>query len=393
MNKSTSLKISHLHWGFPPIIGGVETHLTILLPELVRRGHKVDLLTGTVEGEKTKSTYKGVCVYRTPLMDLNWLYKRGLKGLEDEISKVFSEFVESTSPDVLHVHNMHYFSEMHAKIIEGLSRKKGIPLILTAHNVWDDLLFLELTHKIKWIHIIAVSHFIKKELIGIGVDDKKITVIHHGVDQEEFKPGADTTHIFKKYPQLKNRPIVFHPARIGLAKGCDVSIKAINLVRKKYPDVLLVLAGSKNIIDWGETQQKDIAYLVNLVKHFKLEKNILIDVYTIEEVKQLYEIAQVCIYPSTLSEPFGLVMLESMAMKKPMIVTNVGGMPEVIKNGINGFVIPPRDFEALAEKTNLLLEDNILRERLGYTGRQIVESQYTKERVAKDTLSIYYNFL
>jgi len=388
-----SINIAHLHWGFPPIIGGVETHLTILLPQLVKFGHRVSLLTCSAEGTEDRCTYKGVQIYRTPLMDLNWLYKRGLEGLEDEVLKTFSEFIKKTQPHILHVHNMHYFSEIHAKAIENLAKKRGIPLILTAHNVWDDLLFLELTHKIKWTHIIAVSHFIKKELIGAGIDDKRITVIHHGVDQEQFKPGVDTTHIFKKYPQLKNRPVVFHPARIGLAKGCDVSIKAINLVRKKYPDVLLVLAGSKNIIDWGETQQKDIAYLVNLVKHFKLEKNILIDVYTIEEVRQLYEVAKVCIYPSTLSEPFGLVMLESMAMKKPVIVTNVGGMPEVIKDGINGFVIPARDFEALAEKINLLLEDNVLRERLGYTGRQIVESQYTKERLTKDTLSVYFKFL
>jgi len=388
-----SLNIAHLHWGFPPIIGGVETHLTILLPQLVKFGHRVSLLTCSAEGVEDRYNYKGVQIYRTPLMDLNWLYKRGLEGLEDEVLKIFSEFIKKTQPHILHVHNMHYFSEIHAKAIENLAKKRGIPLILTAHNVWDDLLFLELTHKIKWTHIIAVSHFIKKELIGAGIDDKRITVIHHGVDQEQFKPGVDTTHIFKKYPQLKNRPVVFHPARIGLAKGCDVSIKAINLVRKKYPDVLLVLAGSKNIIDWGETQQKDIAYLVNLVKHFKLEKNILIDVYTIEEVRQLYEVAKVCIYPSTLSEPFGLVMLESMAMKKPVIVTNVGGMPEVIKDGINGFVIPARDFEALAEKINLLLEDNVLRERLGYTGRQIVESQYTKERLTKDTLSVYFKFL
>ncbi len=387
------LNIAHLHWGFPPIIGGVETHLTILLPQLVKFGHRVSLLTCSAEGVEDRYNYKGVQIYRTPLMDLNWLYRRGLEGLEDEVLKIFSEFIKKTQPHILHVHNMHYFSEIHAKAIENLAKKRGVPLILTAHNVWDDLLFLELTHKIKWTHIIAVSHFIKKELIGAGIDDKRITVIHHGVDQEQFKPGVDTTHIFKKYPQLKNRPVVFHPARIGLAKGCDVSIKAINLVRKKYPDVLLVLAGSKNIIDWGETQQKDIAYLVNLVKHFKLEKNILIDVYTIEEVRQLYEVAKVCIYPSTLSEPFGLVMLESMAMKKPVIVTNVGGMPEVIKDGINGFVIPARDFEALAEKINLLLEDNVLRERLGYTGRQIVESQYTKERLTKDTLSVYFKFL
>jgi hypothetical protein len=387
------LNIAHLHWGFPPIIGGVETHLTIILPQMVKFGHKVGLLTGAVEGVKGKYKYQGVEVYRTPLMDLNWLYKRGLEGLKEEVYQVFSDFIESTKADVIHVHNMHYFSEIHARIIEEIAKKKNVPLILTAHNVWDDLLFLEITHKINWTHIIAVSYFIKRELIGAGIDDRRITVIHHGIDEEKFRPNIDISRVLKKYPQIVNRPIVFHPARIGLAKGCDVSVKAINLLREKHPDIVLAFAGSKNIIDWGSTQQKDIAYLVNLIKHFKLEDNVLIDVYSLDEMRELYAVSTVCIYPSSVGEPFGLTMLESMACAKPIIVTNAGGMPEIIKDGINGYVIPIRDFEILAARINQLLEDNKLRKRLGYTGRQIVESQYTKERVTKDILSLYKKFL
>lgn len=387
------LSIAHLHWGFPPIIGGVETHLTILLPQLVKFGHKVSLLTGSVEGVKGYYKYREVDVYRTPLMDLNWLYRRGLRGLGLELKNLFFDFLKKARPDIIHVHNMHYFSEIHAVTIEELARKLKVPLILTAHNVWDDLLFLELTHKISWTHIIAVSHFIKKELIGVGFDDRDITVIHHGIEVDKFTPGSDIKRILKKYPKLQNRPVVFHPARIGLGKGCDVSIKAIRLIREKIPKILLVFAGSKNIIDWGASQQKDIAYLVNLIKHFKLEKNVLIDVYSLEEMRELYAISTVCIYPSSVGEPFGLVMLEAMASGKPIIVTNTGGMPEVVKDGINGFVVGVKDFEFLASRINQLLEDYKLRMRLGYTGRQIVESQYTAERVTRDTLAIYKRFL
>lgn len=391
--KKKNLNIAHLHWGFPPIIGGVETHLTILLPQMVKMGHKVSLLTGSVENLSGKYVFEGIDVLRSPLMDLNWLYKRGLKGLEEEVGKLFLSFLDEMKPDVIHVHNMHYFSEVHIKTLEGLAKKRSIPLILTAHNVWDDILFLELTHKIDWAHIIAVSHFIKKEIIGIGVEDTKITVVHHGVDQHKFKPGVPTVKILAKYPQLKGKRIIFHPARIGLAKGCDTSIKAINIVRTLDPDIVLVLAGSKNIIDWGETQQKEIAYLVSLIKHFKLKENVLIDMYSLAEVKEIYELSNVCIYPSTASEPFGLTMLEALSMAKPMIVTNMGGMPEIINDGINGFVVPVRDFEVLAAKICQLLEDEKLNRRFGYTGRQMVESRYTKENVAKDTLSVYRKFI
>ncbi|UCG35738.1 MAG: glycosyltransferase family 4 protein [Candidatus Omnitrophota bacterium] len=391
--KKDKLNIAHLHWGFPPIVGGVETHLTIILPEMVKKGHSVSLLTGAVEGVDGRYKYEGVDILRTPLMDLNWLFKRGLKGLDDEITHVFSSFVEETKPDVIHTHNMHYFSEIHARTIERLAKKRGIPFLVTAHNVWDDLLFMDLTHKIDWTHIIAVSHYIKKEIIGIGVDDTKVTVVHHGIDQKKYSPGINTSHVLKKYPQLKDKIIIFHPARIGLAKGCDVSVKAMGIVKQKYPDIMLVLAGAKNIIDWGATQQKDIAYLVSLVKHFDMDKNVLIDMYSLDEVRQIYELCNVCLYPSTSPEPFGLTMLEAMSMAKAMVVTNMGGMPEIIRDGINGFVIPVRDFEALAAKICQLIEDTKLRNRFGYTGRQIVESHYTKEMVTKETLGVYKRFL
>jgi len=237
-----------------------------------------------------------------------------------------------------------------------------------------------------------VSHFIKKELMGAGIDDRKITVVHHGVDEHTFRPGLDSRRILERYPQLKNRPVVFHPARIGLAKGCDISVKAIGLVKQSHPDVILVLAGSKNIIDWGETQQKDIAYIVSLIKHFKLKKNVLIDVYSLEDMKELYAVSTVCVYPSSVGEPFGLTMLESLASGKPIIVTDSGGMPEIVRDGINGYVIPIRDFEVLASRIKQVIEDYKLRIRLGYTGRQMVESQYTKERVTKDLIAIYNKY-
>ena len=386
------LRISQLHWGFPPVIGGVETHLTILLPTLVQMGHKVNLLTGSFEGEKARSSYKGVGIFRQPMMDLNWLSKRGVNGILEEVKQVFNAFADATKPDCIHAHNMHYFSKPHATAIQQIASKKGIPIFLTAHNVWDDNLFLELTKKIKWSHIIAVSHFIKKEIIGAGYNHKKITVIHHGIDETKYLPKINTRAVYKKYPMLRGKKIIFHPARMGLAKGCDVTIKALRIVRERFPEAFLMLAGTKNIIDWGNSQQKDIAYMVSLIKSLGLKHHTLIDAYALADMPALYGASSVCVYPSTSSEPFGLTMLEALSSAKPMIVTDAGGMPEIIKDGINGFVVPVKDFESLAAKIIQLLANKSLCERLGYTGRHMVEQQFTKEIVAENTLAIYRQF-
>jgi len=280
-------------------------------------------------------------------MDLNWLNQRGLVGMDDEIEKVYLDFIDKTKPNIIHAHNMNYFSRPHALVLEVVAKKKGIPLVLTSHNAWDDALFLELTANVHWDHIIAVSHYIKMEVMGIGYDDRKITVVHHGVDAKMFRPN-NKEHVTKKHPELKGKKIIFHPARMGLAKGCDVSVKAMKHIKDVVPEAILVMAGTKNIIDWASTQQKDIAYILYLIDIFGLKSRTFVNVFTLEEMVSLYTLADVCLYPSTVPEPFGLTMLESLASAKPIIVTDSGGMPEVIKDGINGFVIGIKDHEALA---------------------------------------------
>jgi hypothetical protein len=382
-----------MHWGFPPIIGGVETHLTILLPEFIKRGHNVGLLTGAVEEKKAEEMFNGIAVYRSPLFDLNWLVRRGLDALEEELSETYNNFFDKVKPDIIHVHNMHYFSKVHAKTLEEISSKKGVPLILSAHNVWDDMLFLKLTKDINWTHIIAVSHYIKKELMGTGYDERKITVVHHGINTDIFNPDIKPVNILKKFPELKDRKIIFHPARMGLAKGCDVSIKAINLVKERFPDALLVMAGTKNIIDWELSQEKEIAYFVDLVKTFDLKEHVFIDAYTLQEMPELYSLANVCVYPSSAPEPFGLTLLESLSSGKPIIVTMTGGMPEIIMDDVNGYLIKVKDFETLASRIVHLMSEDKTRKRLGNTGREIVCTHYTKEIMAQSYLNVYNRVL
>ena len=158
---------------------------------------------------------------------------------------------------------MNYFSKTHARILEDeVVNKRHIPLILTAHNSWDDMLFLEVTRKVAWSHIIAVSFYIKKELMGIGCDSDQVTTIHHGIDINKFKPTNRKEYKGRLAP-LRDRRVIFHPARMGIAKGCDISVKAMRLIVRKFPDTVLVLAGTRNIVDWVSSQQRDIAYIVD----------------------------------------------------------------------------------------------------------------------------------
>jgi glycosyltransferase involved in cell wall biosynthesis len=385
------MKIAEIHWGFPPIIGGVETHLVFMLPELVKMGHKVTLLTGSAAGHPDFFDFHGAKIYRSQFYDLNWLFKSGFQEVDSNVYDVTNDYLDKVKPDVVHVHNMHYFSRYHIRVVEHWALTHKVPLVLTAHNTWNDKLFLDLMCKVSWDRVISISEYITREMKAVGVPAEKIVTIHHGVDAVKFSPKAVSPKTLKAHSQLKGKKrIVFNPARMGMAKGCDVTIEAFRLVKDAFPDAFLLMSGSGNIIDWGMSQNKDIAFFVTLLKHLGLEDSVYINTFSIDhEMPDLYRLAKVIIYPSAVEEPFGLTMLEAMASAKPIIVTNSGGMPEIIHDDVNGYVVPKRNHEALAEKIIELLACDKLCERLGKTGRKLVMEKYTKQLYAKRVCEVF----
>ncbi len=381
-----------LHWGFPPIIGGVETHLSLLGPQLTKQGYFVTLLTGSVDNQRADYQYKGIEIKRSPLFDLNWLSARGFDGLDQEIQDLIYFFLDKSKPDIIHAHNMHYFSKIHAAALWQYAKKNNIPLLLTVHNIWDDSDFLNLTRNAGWKHIIAVSNYIKFELTGIGLPANKVTVVHHGIDTTKFKK-TNNKEILDQYPILRNRKIIFHPARISLAKGCDIAIKALRLIKQSVPEALLVLAGTKNIIDWGTKQQKEIAYILELAKKLNLQDSLFMRMIPLELMPEFYNLADVSIYPSTAPEPSGMVVLESLASATPIIITNSGGMPEVVRDGVNGFSINVRDYQQLAQHCTTILKDSRMKKLLGENGRRLIKKCYNKEIMINNTIEVYHKVL
>ncbi|MBC8499589.1 MAG: glycosyltransferase family 4 protein, partial [Candidatus Atribacteria bacterium] len=199
--------------------------------------------------------------------------------------------------------------------------------------------------------------------------------------------------IFKKYPIFKNRKIIFNPSRLGLAKGCDVSLKALRIIKKVFPDVLLIFTGTKNIIEWGTKQQKDIAYILHLAKKLGLEKNIFMQTIPFDLMPKFYRIADVCVYPSASQKPFGMSILESLASSVPVVVTESGGIEEVIKDGKNGFVVKIRNYKELADRCILILKNRKICDELGGNGRVLVEKKFTKEIMAENTIKVYNKIL
>lgn len=384
--------VAMLHWAFPPVIGGVETHLVLLGPQLVKRGWDVSLLTGAPDGVSSQQEWDEMRVFRTPLMDLNSLSPESMRERRDEIRREIMSFLDRCEPDLIHAHNMHYFSYEHTRILVELKEKMGIPLLLTAHNVWDDELWGEmLSFADQWDGVIAVSHYIKKELVASGYPAERVDVVHHGIDLRRFRPweAEEKEEIYKKFPVLKGRRVIFHPARLSYDKGSHLAVRALREVKKAFPDVLLVLAGTEKTVDWDRIRDQQVKEIMGMIEDFDLKENVWIQFFSWDEMPQIYQAADVCIYPSCFEEPFGIAVIESMASGRPIIASRAGGMPEIIQDGVSGLLITKGSYRELEERLVALLEDPELVQKLVKNGLKRVESEFSLEKMVERTEAVY----
>ena len=129
--------------------------------------------------------------------------------------------------------------------------------------------------------------------------------------------------------------------------------------------------------------------MLHLIKKLDIEKNVFMQMIPLDLMPKFYNVADISVYPSTGHEPFGITMLESLASGVPMVVTESGGMVEVIENGINGFIVKTRDYKALAERCTEILKDERLRRELGKNGKILVKEKYRRDIMVDNTLKVY----
>lgn len=338
------MRIGLLHWAFPPVVGGVETHLEELGAVLARRGHIVEALVGTDGSSAPRSTHRGIGVSRHLLM-------RPAPASRHQVLDLLRRFVDQVRPDILHAHNMHYFSEGHAEALQELREETGIKLVLTAHNAWHDQLgtaFLRFAPI--WDQIIAVSHYLRRTLLTQGYPENRTVVVQHGIDPSRWSstvPGPDV-------PQR-----IFHPARLSLDKGSLVVVRALRRILQRVPDATLLLSGTGEIVDFESRQARELETVRREVEALGLSGHVELRAIPWQEMPAAYAESRVVVYPSRFDEPFGIAALEAMTSTRPVVVTSVGGMPEFVRDGRDGFVIASGDEQALADRvTDLLLCQN-----------------------------------
>ncbi|MCB4790574.1 MAG: glycogen synthase [Elusimicrobia bacterium] len=400
------MKIGILTNEYPPYVyGGAGVHVEYLTNELVKLDggkHSVKVFCfGDQRLNKKNLSVKGVNAgYNFHTKD-----PRHVKFL-DTIQKDIVMSGELEGIDIVHCHT--WYTHFAGLLTKQLMQ---IPLVLTTHSLeprrpWKAEQLGSAYQASSWIEktayknadgVIAISESMKEDAHNLyGVELNKIRLIHNGIDTNEFRPVLDK-EILGEYGIDKKLPYILFVGRITRQKGI---IHLVNAIKHIKPVCQIVLCAGA-----PDTKEIGLEMKLNIEKAKRVSKNRIIWISEMLPRKDLiavYSGASVFICPSVY-EPFGIINLEAMACKIPVVATKVGGIPEVVVHGKTGILVPitqksstevePRDKEKfaydIAKAVNSLLASPKNLKEMGLKARRRVIEHFSWASIAEKTIDFY----
>ncbi|HEV2058446.1 MAG TPA: glycosyltransferase family 4 protein [Solirubrobacteraceae bacterium] len=230
--------------------------------------------------------------------------------------------------------------------------------------------------------IVSVSHFIAEQARQVAAPSRAIPVVENGVSLERFHPGISGTQIRREYGVDDDDILVLQLGRIFESKRQEDFIAAFDDARATLPALRGLVVGAEDPCYAGYKSR-----LTRMCEEHELGERFLI-ADARPAAPELIAAADIVVAPS-LDEAWGLVVAEAMAAGKPVIAARSGATPEVMVDGVTGFLVPPRSPAALAEKLVLLGRDADLRRAMGAAGRRHAQQELAESRVAEKFEPIY----
>ena len=365
------LQVNKLYY---PHIGGVEKHVQDL-SEAIKDDVDLRVLVANTTRETVTEKINGVEVIKAASLGM---------VASAPVAPSLWRWLSRLDSDIYHFH----FPYPIGDLSYFLSQKKG-KLIVSYHS---DIVRQK---RLLTLYRPIMNRFLRRaDLILAGSPNMierspilkdykdKCRVFHYGIDVKRFEKTDEVKRKAREIrARFKNKKIILFIGRLVYYKGITYLLEAMKTI-----DAVLLLAGSGGME--GELKEK--------VKRAGLEdKVIFLGSPKDEELPALYHASDIFVLPSIArSEAFGIVQLEAQACGKPVISTDLPtGVPYANLDMRTGLIVPPEDSGALADAVNRLLEDEILRKKLGIAGKKRVESEFTIEAMKKSVLEAYAEVL
>ncbi|MGZ6696009.1 MAG: glycosyltransferase family 4 protein [Solirubrobacteraceae bacterium] len=385
------MRVLILTWEYPPIVeGGLARHVRKLAENHVQRGVEVHVLT---RGDRADEVRAGVHVHRvdepdTPRGDLD-AFLRWIEDMNDDMEAAGRALAVRHAFDVVHGHDW-----LVARAAAALSRRHRLPYLTTVHATeYGRHQGRVAQHPQSAIHgverwmarradgVVVCSHYMRGQVADVfGVDEDRIRVIPNGIDPLDLAPVDDLAALRARFARPSEK-LVLLIGRLVYEKGFQVALDALPSVIDRVGDVRFLVAGSGTHEQELEAQAKRLG----LMRHGTFLGWIGDDV-----LRSLYRISDLTVVPS-LYEPFGLVALEAMASGCPCIVSDTGGLREVVPNDDVGLRVRASDPRALADRMAFVLANPALRFRIVNEAAEHI-ARFDWAEVAARTEALYAEF-
>jgi 1,4-alpha-glucan branching enzyme len=388
------LSVMMLTWEFPPrIIGGISPHVYYLSKSLARNGAKVYVVTCDFPGAPQHEVVDGVQVlridsYKNPSPDFaTWVYLMNVNmqkeaaalvnslGGKIDVFHAHDWLVATAGIGLKHVFRKPLFATMHSTEI---GRRNGIHFdyerMIHETEAW-------LTYE-AWKVICCSDYMVSHVRWAFGLPEDKLVMVPNGVNTEVYAGHGEDLREFRSKFALPEEKIVLFVGRLVYEKGVHVLVNAVPKVLEK--------ANAKFIIV-GNGYMKE--QLSGLVKSRGLAHKVLFTGFVDDEtLRKLQRCADVSVVPS-LFEPFGIVALEAMAARSPVVVSDTGGLSEIVEHDVSGVRVYVNDPDSLAWGINRVLTDNGFANWLRTNAFKKVQEKYDWDKIGQQTSNIFRTVL
>jgi glycosyltransferase involved in cell wall biosynthesis len=229
--------------------------------------------------------------------------------------------------------------------------------------------------------VIAISEYVGSSVRAAGIDSSRVHVVANAIDTAAWTPRLGRDERRAEFGFLPGDIVILSVSRLFPAKGPSDLIRSFALVHEARADTRLVIVGR-------EVEPGYAAQLKLLAVDLGVDESVVFAGQR-GDVPSLMAAADIYAMPSQF-EPFGLVYLEAMAMQLPIVALDNGGTPEVVEAGTVGLLSPAGDIRSLVDAMLTLIDNPSLREAMGRRGREVAETRFTVERLARGCEDVYW---
>jgi glycosyltransferase involved in cell wall biosynthesis len=387
------MKILVLAWEFPPrIVGGIARHVAELYPEIVKLGYEIHLITVEFGSTPKYEIVEGIHLYRCPVEPGNDFF-HWVVNMNDSMGSYGGSLLEKHDDfQLIHAHDW-----LVGDAAIALKHNFKLPIVATIHATEYGRYNGIHTAKQEYIYgkekllaheawrIIVCSQYMRQEIQRVfQAPTDKIDVIYNGIRPEKKHHDwqFDRAKFRRRFANDKEK-IVYYVGRMTYEKGVSVLLEAA-------PKILWSMGGYVKfvIIGGGDTN-----HLQQQAKSLGIEEQCYFTGFMSDrDLDKFQTIADCAVFPS-LYEPFGIVALESFAARVPVVVSDTGGLPEVVKHDFTGIVTRANDPHSLTWGVLEVLQNPAYSQHLVKNAYQSLQERFSWNDLAQQTVKVYYQIV